>query len=80
MEGGGQFPEGGSAELAQWVEPLNRLLVNGPVDALLRQLQQLRNSIPLHGPNTWAKRTVLDEQLAYFTERRAIMRYGKYHR
>jgi hypothetical protein len=77
---GRQFHEEGTVELEQWVEPLNRLLVNGQIDALLLRLRQLRESVPLRGPNTLAKRTVLDEQLAYFTERQAIMRYGEYRR
>ena len=77
---GRQFHEEGSVELEQWVEPLNRVLVNGQISALLKRLRQLRKSVPSRGPNTLAKRTVLDEQLAYFTERRAIMRYGEYRR
>ncbi len=77
---GRQFHKEGSVELEQWVEPLNELLVNGEITGLLRRLKQLRDSIAPRGPNTAAKRNVLDEQLRYFTERRAIMRYGEYHR
>ena len=75
---GRQFHEEASVELERWVEPLNQLLVNGQITRLVRRLRQLRDSIPRRGPNTQAKRTVLDEQLAYFTERQAIMRYGEY--
>jgi hypothetical protein len=74
------FHEEGSAELEQWVEPLNRLLVNGQINALLKRLQQVRASISPRGPNTRAKRATLDEQLAYFTDRKEIMRYGEYRR
>jgi hypothetical protein len=77
---GRQFHEEGSAELERWVEPLIRLLLNGQINALLKQLGQLRASIPQRGPSTRAKRDVLDEQLAYFTERKPIMRYGEYRR
>jgi hypothetical protein len=77
---GRQFHEEGSAELQQWVEPHNRLLLNGEIDALLKRLRQIRASIPQRGPNTRAKRDVLDEQLAYFSERKSIMCYGEYRR
>ncbi len=74
------FHEEGSVELEHWVEPLNRLLVNGRIDALLERLRQVRASVSSRGPNTRAKRTTLDEQLTYFTERKTIMRYGEYRR
>jgi len=77
---GRQFHEEGSTELECWVEPLSRLLLNGQIGALLRRLRQLRASIPQRGPNTRVKRDVLDEQLAYFTERKATMRYDQYRR
>jgi hypothetical protein len=75
---GRQFYEEGSVELEQWVEPLNQLLLSGQLTKLLERLQQVRNSISLRGPNTQAKRAVLDEQLTYYAERQAIMRYGEY--
>jgi hypothetical protein len=77
---GRQFHEEGSVELEQWVEPLNQLLVNGRVDALLKRLRQVRDSVSLRGPNTKAKRAALDEQLNYFGERKEIMRYHEYRR
>jgi len=75
---GRQFHEEGSVELEQWVEPLNQLLVNGRIDALLERLRQVRDSVSLRGPNTKAKRATLDEQLNYFGERKKIMLYGEY--
>jgi hypothetical protein len=75
---GRQFHEDGSEELAQWVEPLNQLLLDGRIDELLSRLRAVRESIPRRGPNTRTKREVLDEQLAYLTARQAIMRYGEY--
>ena len=53
------FHEEGSPELAQWVEPLNRLLLRGRVNALLKRLTKILRSIPLHGPNTKNKRETL---------------------
>jgi hypothetical protein len=76
---GRQFHPEGSEELQRWVEPFNRLLVSGKIDTLLKRLGQVRASISLRGPNTTEKRTTLDEQLTYFNERKAIMRYGEYH-
>jgi hypothetical protein len=74
------FYEDGSAELEQWVEPFNQLLVNGRINALLKRLREVRASVSSRGPNTAAKRATLDEQLNYFTERKTIMRYGEYRR
>ncbi len=74
------FHEEGSEELSQWVEPLNRLLLDGRVDALLKRLKKILKSIPLRGPNTKHKRETLAKQINYFEERVEIMCYGKYHR
>jgi hypothetical protein len=74
------FHEEGSPELAQWVEPLNRLLLNGQVDALLKRLRKILKSIPQRGPNTKNKRETLTKQIGYFEERAAMMRYDEYHR
>jgi hypothetical protein len=77
---GRQFHPDGSPELAAWVEPLNQLLVNGRITALLRRLQAVLNSIPRHGPGTKLKRTILAEQIRFITERRDMMRYDNYRR
>lgn len=74
------FHEEGSQELQQWVEPLNALLLAGRVDALLERLRKILKSIPKRGPNTKNKRETLEKQIAYFEERREIMRYDEYHR
>jgi len=73
------FHEEASPELAQWVEPLNRLLLGGRVDALLKRLKTIFKSIPLRGPNTKKKREMLTEQIKYFGKRKQIMRYDEYH-
>jgi hypothetical protein len=75
---GRQFHEEGSVELEEWVKPLNRLLVNGRIEDLLKRLRKVRVSISSRGPNTKVKRATLDEQLNYFAERKTIMRYGEY--
>jgi hypothetical protein len=69
-----------SAELQQWVEPLNGLLLGGQVDALLDRLRNIHSQIPLRGPNTKMKRKVLQTQIDYFEERRDMMRYDEYRR
>lgn len=74
------FHEEGSSELAQWVEPLNRLLLSGQIDTLLKRLKKILESVPLRGPNTKNKRETLTKQLKYFEERKEIMRYDEYHR
>jgi hypothetical protein len=74
------FHEEDSPELAQWVEPLNRLLLRGRVDALLKRLKKILKSIPLRGPNTKNKRETLTKQIDYFKERAEMMRYDEYHR
>ncbi len=74
------FHEEGSPELAQWVEPLNRLLLRGRVNALLKRLTKILRSIPLHGPNTKNKRETLAKQINYLEERGEMMRYDEYHR
>lgn len=74
------FHEEGSPELAQWVDPLNRLLLDGRVDALVKRLKKTLKSIPRRGPNTKNKRETLAKQIEYFEERREMMRYDAYHR
>jgi hypothetical protein len=74
------FHEEASPELAQWVEPLNRLLLHGQVDALLKRLKKILKSIPRRGPNTKNKRDTLTKQIEYFEEREEMMRYDEYHR
>jgi hypothetical protein len=69
-----------SPELEQWVEPLNALLQTGRVDALLDRLRAILLSVPQRGPNTKAKRKTLQNHIAYFEQRREIMRYDEYHR
>jgi hypothetical protein len=73
------FHEEASPELEQWVEPLNRLLLGGRVDSLLKRLKKILQSIPLRGPNTKKKREMLAEQINYFEERKEMMRYDEYH-
>jgi len=74
------FHKEGSQELAQWVEPLNRLLLDGRIDALLKRLKKTLESISLRGPNTKHKRETLAAQIAYFEERTEMMRYDDYRR
>lgn len=74
------FHEEGSDELSQWVEPLNRLLLAGRVNALLKRLKEILKSISRRGPNTKDKRETLAKQIKYFEERADIMRYNEYHR
>jgi hypothetical protein len=69
-----------SPELEQWVEPLNTLLLGGQVDALLERLRKILASVPQRGPNTKSKRQTLQNHIAYFEERREMMRYDEYHR
>lgn len=73
------FHKEGSPELAQWVEPLNQLLLRGRVDVLLKRLKKILKSIAPRGPNTKNKRETLTKQIAYFEERQEMMRYGEYH-
>lgn len=68
-----------SPELEQWVEPLNALLQAGRVDALLERLREILSSVPQRGPNTKSKRQTLQKHIAYFEERREMMRYDEYH-
>jgi len=74
------FHKEDSPELAQWVEPLNRLLLGGRVETLVKRLKKILKSIPRRGPNTKNKRETLTKQIKYFEERREIMRYDEYHR
>ncbi len=74
------FHNEGSPELQQWVEPLDRLLLDGRVDALLKRLKKIQGSIPRRGPNTKNKRETLSKQIEYFEERREMMRYDEYQR
>jgi len=74
------FHEESSPELEQWVEPLNRLLLGGRVDLLLKRLRKIFKSIPQRGPNTKHKRETLTEQIKYFEQRVEIMRYDEYQR
>jgi hypothetical protein len=74
------FHEEGSQELEQWVEPLNALLLAGKLEALVKRLRDILNSIPKRGPNTKNKRETLEKQIAYFEERREIMHYDQYQR
>ena len=73
------FHEEDSPKLKQWVEPLNRLLLGGRVDSLLKRLKRILKSVPLRGPNTKKKRETLTEQIKYFAERKEMMRYDEYH-
>ena len=73
------FHQEGSPELAEWVEPLNRLLLDGRVGSLLKRLKQTLDSIPLRGPNTKHKRETLSTQIGYFGERVEMMHYDEYH-
>jgi hypothetical protein len=74
------FHEEGSQELEQWVQPLNGLLLEGRIDALVKRLRKTLKSIPRRGPNTKNKRETLEKQIAYFEERRDIMHYDEYHK
>lgn len=74
------FYEEGSPELAEWVQPLNRLLLEGRIDALVKRLRIILKSIPRRGPNTKNKRETLEKQIGYFEERRDIMHYDEYHK
>jgi len=74
------FHKEGSPELAEWVEPLNRMLLGGRVDSLLKRLKEILDSIPLRGPNTKHKRETLSTQIGYFGERVEMMHYDEYHR
>ena len=74
------FHQEDSPELKQWVEPLNRLLLGGRIESLLKRLRKIFKSIPLRGPNTKKKRETLTEQIKYFEERMEMMRYDEYHR
>lgn len=74
------FHEEDSPELAQWVAPFSRLLLDGRVDTILERLRKIFKSIPLRGPNTRKKRETLSEQINYFEERMEMMRYDEYHR
>jgi len=73
------FHEEASPELEQWVEPLNRLLLGGRVETLVKRLKKILKSIPLRGPNTKNKRKTLSEQIAYFEERKEMMHYDQYY-
>lgn len=77
---GRQFHKDGSPELAAWVKPLNNLLINGKIAALLRHLKTLRDSVSRHGPNTKSKRETLTEQINFLSARQDMMRYGEYRK
>ncbi|MDP6060945.1 MAG: hypothetical protein QGH33_18710 [Pirellulaceae bacterium] len=74
------FHKEGSKELAQWVEPLDRLLLRGRVDLFLKRLRKILKSVPKRGPGTKDKRATLTKQIGYFEERKEMMRYDEYHR
>jgi hypothetical protein len=69
------FHQEGTIELQQWVDPLNRLLLEGRVEALLKRLKKILKSIPPRGPNTKTKRETLTRQLRYFEQRAEMMCY-----
>ena len=72
------FHEEGSPELEDWVEPLNKLLIKGRIDAMLKQLRKIHSSIAKQGPGTKAKREGLEAEIRYVQERKEMMRYGKF--
>jgi hypothetical protein len=74
------FQPEGSQELTEWVQPLNRLLLDGRVHTLLRRLRKILKSISLRGPNTKHKRETLAKQIKYFEERTEMMHYDEYLR
>lgn len=75
---GRAFHAENSPELSAWVEPLGALLVAGRVADLLAELRRRQAAVPLRGPNTKAKRDVLQKQIHYYEERRDMMRYDEY--
>lgn len=77
---GREFHPEGSAELEQWVEPLNALLLGGRIGELLKRLREIQSSVAKRGPGTKTKRETLQKQINFFEERRHIMRYDEYHR
>lgn len=75
---GRQFHAEGSEELAQWVEPLNTLLLAGKIEDLLARLRELHDAVSRHGPNTKSKRETIAAQIAYLEPRMEMMRYDRY--
>ena len=75
---GRQFHKEGSVELRAWVEPLEGLLYQGRVQALLVRLRQQLCRISRHGPGTKAKRQTLSGVIGYLQMRVKLMDYGSW--
>lgn len=72
------FYEEDSEELANWVQPLQGLLLEGRIKTLLDRLRTVYESISQRGPNTKKKREEVQKQVAYLEEREPIMHYDEY--
>jgi hypothetical protein len=75
-EVGRLFHPEGSPEWARWVEEVEELLYKGPVQTLLRRLEQELSGVSCRGPGTKQKRETLERVMAYLSCRVKRMDYG----
>jgi hypothetical protein len=64
----------GSAELADWVEPLQELLYQGQPEELLRRMQ----AVHFAGPGSKRKRQIQGKAIAYLQKRVELMKYKEW--
>lgn len=72
------FHAEGSEELGAWMEPLDTLLLNGQIAALLERLHEIKSSIAKQGPNTKDKRKGVEKEINYIEQRQEMMRYDEF--
>jgi hypothetical protein len=71
------FHKEGSPELEEWVEAKKTLLYTGQAAAIVEQLKEGMEKIPLRGPGTKARREGLKSLIGYMERRLDMMRYDE---
>jgi hypothetical protein len=77
-QAGRLFHREASAELAEWVEPLETWLYQGEIAKVLARLRQELAAVAKRGPGTKAKREKLQEVIEYLDKRQTLVDYGKW--
>lgn len=75
---GHRFHKEGSAEVKAQVEEWKELVYAGRASELVVRLKRLLDDIPLSGPGTRGKRTMLEKVIGYIEPRLTLMKYGEW--
>lgn len=75
---GHRFHKEGSAEVKAQVEEWKELVYAGRASELVVRLKRLLEDIPLSGPGTRGKRTMLEKVIGYIEPRLTLMKYGEW--